>query len=179
MEGMKFDSEQQDKEEMLRGMYHEINSLQRAVHEHNQKWIHSGLRTMFIVPWLFMFLMFWAPSSSKLVFLVLWIVSMFIIAVFLIGVEYSDYLLQKKWISIIGGSQEEIQSLSVMPPAGPIAEAVKDRKEKRFDYMDSAWSTEKNRSCLEGKRFFKDENGVLFETEVITEEISSERRESP
>ena len=53
MERMKFDSEQQDKEEMLRSMYHEINSLQRAVHEHNQKWIHSGLRTMFIVPWLF------------------------------------------------------------------------------------------------------------------------------
>lgn len=179
MEKMIIDSEKQEKEEMLQSMYHEIDSLQRAVHEHNQKWIHSGLRTMFIVPWLFMVLMFWAPSSSKLVFLVLWIVSMFMIAIFLIGVEYSDYLLQKKWISMIGGSHEEIQSLSVVPPAGPVAEAMKERREKRCDRMDSACTAEENLSCLEEKKFSEDENGVLLEIEATAEEVSSERRESP
>lgn len=156
--------EERKKEEMLESMYEEINSMQQAAHEQNQKWIHLGLRAMLIVPWIFMFFMFWAPSGNKLVFLVLWIASMFIIAGFLIAVEYSDYLLQKKWLSMIGSSHEEIQSLSVVPPTGPMASAVMERREKRMARGDND-SREQEQN---------------FSEETQSEELlSSERREQP
>lgn len=44
---------------------------------------------------IFLFLLFWT-ESNKVVFLILWIVSLFLLAAYLILVEYMDYNLQEK-----------------------------------------------------------------------------------
>lgn len=62
-------------------------------HEKNQKRIKIGLRCLYIIPAIFLFLLM-VMKSSKIIFLALWIVSLFILAVYLIVVEYMDYNLQ-------------------------------------------------------------------------------------
>lgn len=62
-------------------------------HKQNLHRIKVGLRSILIVPTIFLLLLFFT-SSSKTVFLVLWIISMFAIAIYLIAVEYNDYKLQ-------------------------------------------------------------------------------------
>ena len=49
-------------------------------------------------------------DSSKPIFLVLWIVSLFVLAVYLIMVEYADYNLQEK-MNEINGNRDGFDSL--------------------------------------------------------------------
>lgn len=66
-----------------------------AIHEKNRKRIRTGMICMFVIPVVFLILLF-TMQSSKIVYLVLWIVSLFILCGYLIAVEYSDYSLQEK-----------------------------------------------------------------------------------
>ena len=66
-----------------------------AIHEKNRKRIKTGMICMFVIPAVFLILLF-TMQSSKIVYLVLWIVSLFILCGYLIAVEYSDYSLQEK-----------------------------------------------------------------------------------
>ena len=80
----------------LREMYDKLVGYEKTIHERNQKRIKIGLRCIYIIPLFFLVLLMIVPDSSKIIFLVLWIVSLFAIAVYLIGVEYVDYKLQEK-----------------------------------------------------------------------------------
>lgn len=66
-----------------------------AIHEKNRKRIKTGMICMFVIPVVFLILLF-TMQSSKIVYLVLWITSLFILCGYLIAVEYSDYSLQEK-----------------------------------------------------------------------------------
>lgn len=66
-----------------------------AIHEKNRKRIKTGIICMFVIPVVFLILLF-TMQSSKIVYLVLWIASLFILCGYLIAVEYSDYSLQEK-----------------------------------------------------------------------------------
>ncbi len=66
-----------------------------ARHEKNRKRIKTGMICMFVSPVVFLILLF-TMQSSKIVYLVLWIASLFILCGYLIAVEYSDYSLQEK-----------------------------------------------------------------------------------
>ena len=76
-------------------MYDRLMEYERQQHESNQKKIKVGIRLLWIIPLIFLALLF-ITDSSKPIFLVLWIVSLFMIAVYLIMVEYADYNLQEK-----------------------------------------------------------------------------------
>ena len=66
-----------------------------AIHEKNRNRIKTGMICMFVIPVVFLILLF-TMQSSKIVYLVLWIASLFILCGYLIAVEYSDYSLQEK-----------------------------------------------------------------------------------
>lgn len=66
-----------------------------AIHEKNRKRIKTGMICMFVILVVFLILLF-TMQSSKIVYLVLWIASLFILCGYLIAVEYSDYSLQEK-----------------------------------------------------------------------------------
>ena len=68
---------------------------QNEEHLRNQKKIRWGIRCVILIPMIFLMLMF-SMDSSKVVFLVLWIVSLFTISAYLIYVEYMDYTLQER-----------------------------------------------------------------------------------
>ena len=92
----------QSDDKRLREMYDKLVGYEKTIHEQNQKRIRIGLRCIYIITLFFLVLLMIVPDSSKLIFLVLWIVSLFAIAVYLIGVEYVDYKLQEKMNEISG-----------------------------------------------------------------------------
>lgn len=75
--------------------YRRIMEYQNQEHLRNQKKIRWGIRCVILIPLIFLMLMF-SMDSSKVVFLVLWIVSLFTISGYLIYVEYMDYTLQER-----------------------------------------------------------------------------------
>lgn len=92
-----------------------ILEYQQEMHEKNQKRIKYGIRCVLIIPLIFMAVMF-ALDSNKVVFLVLWIVSLFAISIYLIVVEYSDYQAQMKLSELGIKKDDEIQGLITEPP---------------------------------------------------------------
>ena len=84
-----------EKKEKYEQMYEMLMDYERKIHEKNQKRIKIGLKCILIIPLIFLILLFWT-DSNKVVFLILWIVSLFGIAVYLLFVEYMDFYLQEK-----------------------------------------------------------------------------------
>ena len=69
--------------------YNELMACLRQMHENNVRRMKMALRSLLIVPTIFLVMLFFT-NSSKTIFLVLWIVSMFIIAAILIVIEYQE-----------------------------------------------------------------------------------------
>ena len=119
----------------LREMYDKLVGYEKTIHEQNQKRIKIGLRCIYIIPLFFLVLLMIVPDSSKLIFLVLWIVSLFVIAVYLIGVEYVDYKLQEKMNEISGC---DAQSVSPVVQIEDRVQEIAERVEQRFDTMQQS-----------------------------------------
>ena len=91
-----------------------------ALHHANQHRIRSGLRALLAVTVGLMLLMFLA-DGNKVFTLMLWILSMFAVAAYLIAVEYMDYELQKKLRDIAQLQEGVFDGLIELPelPAAP------------------------------------------------------------
>ena len=119
----------------LREMYDKLVGYEKTIHEQNQKRIKIGLRCIYIIPLFFLVLLMIVPDSSKIIFLVLWIVSLFVIAVYLIGVEYVDYKLQEKMNEISGC---DAQSVSPVVQIEDRVQEIAERVEQKFDTMQQS-----------------------------------------
>ena len=78
-------------------------------HAENVKKLKAGIKCIFTVPACFLILLF-LTGSSKIIFLVLWIASLFIIAAYLINVEYSDYKVQEM-VNSLQDTEDNIDGL--------------------------------------------------------------------
>lgn len=87
----------------------QILEFRNNAHAENIKKIKTGIKCIFTVPAFFLILLF-LTGSSKIIFLVMWIASLFIIAAYLIHVEYSDYKIQEM-VNSLQNSDEAINSL--------------------------------------------------------------------
>lgn len=119
----------------LSEMYDKLVGYEKTIHEQNQKRIKIGLRCIYIIPLFFLVLLMIVPDSSKIIFLVLWIVSLFAIAVYLIGVEYVDYKLQEKMNEISGC---DAQSVSPVVQIEDRVQEIAERVEQKFDTMQQS-----------------------------------------
>ena len=124
------------KETEYKEVYNKFIDYQQSVHLANQKRIQVGLKVNILLPLVFLVLSF-AVSSAKLVFLILWIISLFGIAGYLIYVEYSDYKMMQQLEefgvelevdkidrSLLGDSVQQVESI-----AKDIEERVEHHKE--------------------------------------------------
>lgn len=123
MEDLYLETDKQ-KLEKLENLYEMVMDFEEKSHEKNQKRIKIGLRCLYIIPAIFLFLLM-VMKSSKIIFLALWIVSLFILAVYLIVVEYMDYNLQNHINKLEGKKNGEVESLIEM-----------DRFEKSVDRFE-------------------------------------------
>lgn len=107
---------ERDYQELYDRLLEEVGALHRA----NQRRIRSGMWALLAVTVGLMILMFLA-GGNKVFTLVLWILSMFAVAAYLIAVEYMDYELQKKLRSIAQLEEGAFDGLMNVPelPAAP------------------------------------------------------------
>lgn len=86
-------------------------------HSGNQRRIRKGMLSLLLVPLVFLVLLF-LSEGSRVIFLLLWIVSMFGIAAYLIAVEYIDYEMQNK-VKQITKKEVELDQLTALPAGMP------------------------------------------------------------
>lgn len=86
-------------------------------HNGNQRRIRKGMLSLLLVPLAFLVLLF-LSEGSRVIFLLLWIVSMFGIAAYLIAVEYIDYEMQNK-VKQITKKEVELDQLTALPAGMP------------------------------------------------------------
>lgn len=86
-------------------------------HNGNQRRIRKGMLSLLLVPLVFLVLLF-LSEGSRVIFLLLWIVSMFGIAAYLIAVEYIDYEMQNK-VKRITKKEVELDQLTALPTGMP------------------------------------------------------------
>ena len=91
-------------------LYDRLLDEVRTLHKNNRRRIRNGMRMLLVVTVGLMLLMFLA-GGNKVFTLMLWILSMFAVAAYLIAVEYADYELQKKLEQI---TQMELESMGAL-----------------------------------------------------------------
>lgn len=119
-------------------MYNDLVAGLEEMHKRNVKRTSDALKSLLIIPTIFLILLF-LTKSSKTIFLVLWIASMFVIAAVLIIVEYQDYLLRKMFSVVdedsddnpeMSGTVEEVgasETDEALMRAGLILDSVQHR----------------------------------------------------
>ena len=117
-------STERDYQELYDRLLEEVDALHRA----NQRRIRSGMWALLAVTVGLMILMFLA-GGNKVFTLMLWILSMFAVAAYLIAVEYMDYELQKKLRSIAQLEESAFDGLMNVPelPAVPALPRLRRR----------------------------------------------------
>ena len=117
-------------------LYEKFLDLQQKVHLKNQKKIRVGLKVNILLPLVFLVLSF-ATDRSKLVFLLLWIISLFGISFYLLYIEYMDFKLQKQLMELgIMEKEAEAQALIGEEVIQSIDEINKAQKEVAKDLKD-------------------------------------------
>ena len=126
---------------------------QQDLHIKNQKRIQVGLKVNILLPLVFLLLCF-LTQGSKLVFLLLWIGSLFGIAFYLMYVEYTDYKLQEQLKEFVDNDTLEPDNL--IGERVDRAEAIINTKMDALDEMIEG-KKEENRQKLEaGKQKVKE-----------------------
>ena len=117
-------------------LYEKFLDLQQQVHLKNQKKIRVGLKVNILLPLVFLVLSF-ATDRSKLVFLLLWIISLFGISFYLLYIEYMDFKLQEQLMELgIMEKESEAQALIGEEVIQSIDEINKAQKEVAKDLKD-------------------------------------------
>lgn len=128
-----------DKERNYEEIFEKVLNYEQTQHEKNVKRIRVGLKCIWIVPLIFLALLFFT-GSNKVIFLILWIVSLFVISAYLIVVEYSDYNLQEK-IMELKGEEGEIETVTP-DDFDRAAEIIRTTRERIGQSLNSRAETE-------------------------------------
>lgn len=95
-------------------------------HRKNKKRIRVGMVCMIVIPLIFLVLMF-TMNSSKIVYLVFWIISLFALCTYLIAVEYMDYNLQERMKELGVTSHKKKEAIIGPKVIGQDIENLKER----------------------------------------------------
>lgn len=131
--------------------YKKIIEYEKSIHAKNQKRIQVGIRLVLLIPLIFLIIMF-RLESSKVVFLVLWIVSLFGLCTYLVAVEYMDYKIQLRIEEL--GIRESKPVESLLTDKGIVEKAINNTR--FFDMSED--------------ELLLDENSTVEEAETIQEE---------
>ena len=110
---------------IIKGMTEKITTLTQS-HRKNKKRIRVGMVCMLVIPLIFLMLMF-TMNSSKIVYLVFWIISLFALCTYLIAVEYMDYNLQERMKELGVTSHKKKEAIIGPKVIGQDIENLKER----------------------------------------------------
>ena len=109
-------------------LYDRLVDEVKALYYANQVRIHKGLWTLIISTVLFLTIMF-ITNGEKVIFLLMWIATMFAVAAYLIAVEYLNYELKRKVEEITRHEQdfgEETADVVVRQRRQRLAETINE-----------------------------------------------------
>lgn len=89
------DVNEREEYERYKNLFQQLVKEEEQLHMENQKRIKAGIRCLIWIPMIFLGLLF-LTESEKVIFLVLWVVSLFAIASYLIYIEYIDFKAQER-----------------------------------------------------------------------------------
>ena len=98
-----------------------IKDYYNREHKRNKDRIKYGIIAMLVIPIIFLALLF-VVNSSKVIFLVMWIASLFIISGYLIAIEYKDYNMTENLKDIVGNEYDD----SLIDTAKAISDITKN-----------------------------------------------------
>lgn len=81
--------------EQYQNLFLQLVKEEEQLHIENQKRIKAGIQCLIWIPLIFLLLLF-LTESEKVIFLVLWVVSLFVLASYLIYIEYIDFQAQER-----------------------------------------------------------------------------------
>lgn len=146
-------------------MFDKFMDYEKTLHEKNQKKITIGLKINVFLPLVFLLFSFLVPSA-RFMFLMLWIISLFGIAFYLIYVEYSDYKMQKTLQEL--GAIEKIEQDDLM---GDTVEEVEKAFDERVSIIEDRIDDEKARLETELARLSKEKEKIDAEHKKKLESI--------
>lgn len=133
--------------EQYQNLFRQLIKEEEQMHIENQKRIKSGIQCLIWIPMIFLVLLF-LTESEKVIFLVLWVVSLFIIASYLIYIEYIDFQAQERLHRYM--DQESISQSGLI---GADIEAFEETVSELLRQIDEkkAQNRQKMRQLLEHK----------------------------
>lgn len=147
-----------DKQTVLNSSIEMIRLYYEKEHKRNKDRIKYGIIAMLIIPIIFLILLF-VVNSSKVIFLVMWIASLFIISGYLIAIEYKDYNMSENLKGIIDNSDSDA-----------LIDTTKVIKDIAMNYVSPVEHVKKNITEDTSGNFDSDIN----EKNTITDKVSSD-----
>ena len=147
-----------DKQTVLNSSIEMIRLYYEKEHKRNKDRIKYGIIAMLIIPIIFLILLF-VVNSSKVIFLVMWIASLFIISGYLIAIEYKDYNMTENLKGIIDNSDNDA-----------LIDTTKVIKDIAMNYVSPVEYVKKNITEDTSDNFDSDIN----EKNTITDKVSSD-----
>lgn len=124
-------------------MRRRIEEYRQEFHMENRRRIRSGIKCLLIIPLIFLVLLL-MTGSDRIIFLSLWVISMFLIAVYLIYAEYMDFKVDKTVAHITGQSFEELHAMTAADARDISASDDKENKRKNDEKKRAA---EADKTC--------------------------------
>ncbi len=152
--------------------YEKIIDYESKLHKRNQHKIRIGLKINIFLPLVFLLLCFLVPGS-KFLFLMLWIISLFGIAFYLIYIEYTDYKMINKMHEF--GIVDEEQQRSLMSENEQAIEQMEKAVDDRIDAIEARIDTEKERLEKELKRLNQERDAAEKERKDRIQELRDKR----
>ena len=147
-----------DKQTVLNSSIEMIRLYYEKEHKRNKDRIKYGIIAMLIIPIIFLILLF-VVNSSKVIFLVMWIASLFIISGYLIAIEYKDYNMTENLKGIIDNSDNDA-----------LIDTTKVIKDIAMNYVSPVEYVKKNITEDTSDNFDSDIN----EKNTITDKVTSD-----
>ena len=135
-----------EEKEACQSLLRQLLQEEEQLHAENRRRIRAGIRCLIWIPMIFLGLLF-LTESEKAIFLVLWVVSLFIISSYLIYIEYIDFKSQEKMRRI--SDQNQVQNEALI---GADIEAFEDTVNELLHQIDvkKAEKRQKMQQLLKG-----------------------------
>ena len=154
-------------------LYSDMRDYALHLHERNKKRIRCGTIALLALP-LILGLIRWLTDSDKILFLMLWVLCMFIICGYLIGVEYLDHSIQKKLKDLTDREEEFDGLLGIDESAAQITTMARERIEGLQEVKASAQKLAMQRM----EDFYETRLTQLHKTGVLPDETETHTADS-
>lgn len=107
--------------------YSNLTSYMEALHERNKKRVRTSAISLIALP-VVLGMIRWMTDSDKTIFLIIWVICMFLLAAYLVSVEYMDRVVHRQLREITGSTEDPenlLQADKFIPPK--VRERVKAR----------------------------------------------------